>query len=153
MTRPILLSDISKLKIVLDNCDLFPSEYLDPMIAPYLNGNEKNHYWFTYELEEDLVAIAYCAPMQLTDRTYNLYAIGIHNDFQRKGIGTELITHIENILLRDNQRILIVETSSSDNQSGARKFYTKLGYTNEAKIRDFWEEGDDKIVFWKKLNE
>lgn len=122
MTRAITSKDITHLKTVLDNCDLFPSEYLDAMIEPYLNGNIEKHYWLTHEEESKLVAIAFCAPMELTDRTYNLYAIGIHNDFQRKGIGSKLINDIENKLKEDKQRLLIVETSSTDNQKGARNF-------------------------------
>ena len=29
----------------------------------------------------------------------------------------------------------------------------KRNYTQEAIIRDFWKEGDDKVIFWKKLTE
>ena len=33
-----------------------------------------------------------------------------------------------------------------------REFYIKKNYTKEATLRDFWSEGDDKVIFWKKLN-
>lgn len=44
-----------------------------------------------------------------------------------------------------------VETSSDDAQMGARKFYKKIGYVQMAVIKDFWNDGEDKIVFWKRL--
>jgi ribosomal protein S18 acetylase RimI-like enzyme len=59
--------------------------------------------------------------------------------------------YIEQLLKHKDCRILIVETSSDDAQIGARKFYNKIGYIQEAVIRDFWKDGEDKMVFWKKL--
>ena len=34
-----------------------------------------------------------------------------------------------------------------------RKFYEQLGYTKEAVIREFWQKGEDKVIFWKKLED
>ncbi len=59
--------------------------------------------------------------------------------------------YIEDQLRANGHRILIVETSSSEDQSAARSLYLKSGYTHEATIRDFWDDGEDKIVFLKKL--
>ena len=56
------------------------------------------------------------------------------------------------LLQQQGARILIVDTSGADNFQLTRQFYENLNYTKEAVIRDFWEEGDDKVVFWKKLN-
>jgi ribosomal protein S18 acetylase RimI-like enzyme len=78
-------------------------------------------------------------------------AIGVIKDSQRNGVATEMMNYIEQHLKQKDGRILIVETSSDDAQIGARKFYEKIGYTQMAVIKDFWNEGEDKIVFWKKL--
>ena len=43
MIREIIKSDISSLKNVLDNCDLFPSEYLEDMLSDYLTNSETEH--------------------------------------------------------------------------------------------------------------
>ena len=87
----------------------------------------------------------------MTDRTFNLYAIGVQKDLQRKGIGQQMMHFIEDDLRSNGNRVLIVETSSLPEFDSTRAFYLKLSYTKEATIRDFWKEGDDKIVFWKKL--
>jgi ribosomal protein S18 acetylase RimI-like enzyme len=149
--RPVISKDIDDLKIVIDSSELFPSEYLDEMIADYFNNSESQEIWFTYVDKNKPVAIGYCVPEKLTDGTYNLLAIGVDRSNQRTGIASEMMIYIEHYLKNKNARILIVETSSDDAQTGARNFYQKIGYTREAVIRDFWKEGEDKIVYWKKL--
>jgi ribosomal protein S18 acetylase RimI-like enzyme len=149
--RPVTKSDIDGLKKVVDSSALFPSEYLDEMISDYFNNPETQEIWFTYIDNDIQVAIGYCVPEKLTDGTYNLLALGVSQDFQRKGIASQMMNYIEQQLKQKDGRILIVETSSDDAQIGARQFYHKIGYTQAAVIKDFWKDGEDKIVFWKKL--
>ncbi len=149
--RYIRQTDLDNLKIVVDSCELFPSEYLDEMTSDFFNNPDTQDIWFTFTENNIPCAIGYCKPELLTDGTYNLLAIGVSQDFQRKGIAIEMMKFIENLLKQKNGRILIVETSSDDAQIGARNLYHKIGYTQIANIKDFWKEGEDKIVFWKKL--
>lgn len=144
-------SDIDGLKKVVDSSGLFPSEYLDEMISDYLNNADTQDIWFTYIDDNTPIAIGYCVPEKLTNGTYNLLAIGVSQDSHRNGVATKMMSYIEQQLKQKDGRILIVETSSDDAQIGARKFYEKIGYTQMAVIRDFWNDGEDKIVFWKKL--
>lgn len=149
--RPVLKSDIDCLKKVVDSSKLFPSEYLDEMISDYLNNPETQDIWFTNIYDNTPTAIGYCIPEKLTNGTYNLLAIAVSQDSQRSGVATEMMSYIERHLKQKNGRILIVETSNDDAQIGARKFYNKIGYTQMAVIKDFWNDGEDKIIFWKKL--
>ncbi|MBL7821753.1 MAG: GNAT family N-acetyltransferase [Saprospiraceae bacterium] len=149
--RPVLKSDIDGLKKVVDSSKLFPSEYLDEMISDYLNNPETQDIWFTNIYDNTPTAIGYCIPEKLTNGTYNLLAIAESQDSQRSGVATEMMSYIERHLKQKNGRILIVETSNDDAQIGARKFYNKIGYTQMAVIKDFWNDGEDKIIFWKKL--
>ncbi len=142
---------LEELKKVVDSSGLFPSEYLDDMIFDYLNNADTQDIWFTYIDSNIPTAIAYCVPEKLTNGTYNLLAIGVSQNSQRNGVATEMMRYIEQQLKQKDGRILIVETSSDDAQIGARKFYEKIGYTQMAVIKDFWNDGEDKIVFWKKL--
>lgn len=48
-------------------------------------------------------------------------------------------------------RVLLVETSGLPSFAHTRAFYHACGYHEEARIRDFYRAGDDKIVFWKAL--
>ena len=71
---------------------------------------------------------------------------------QGRGNGAELVGRLEESLRARGQRVLIVDTSSSDEFAATRRFYKANGYTEEARIRDYWDAGDDKIVFWKSLS-
>ncbi|MCZ8286804.1 MAG: N-acetyltransferase [Bacteroidia bacterium] len=149
--RKVVASDISDLKIVLDSSNLFPSEFLDGMISEYLNDPNTEEIWFTGINDGIAVALGYCVPEKLTDGTYNLLAIAVKGELQRNGVGKKMMTFVENLLVQNGKRLLIVETSSEDHYELARNFYEKIGYTREATVRDFWKEGDSKIIYRKKL--
>lgn len=149
--RPIIIADIDELKKVVDSCQLFPSEYLDEMIADYFNNAETEELWFTCLIDEKPVAIGYCVPEKLTEGTYNLLAIGVSQNAQRNGVASAMMEYIERALKDKEGRLLIVETSNVSAQEGARKFYHKIGYKQVAVIEDFWKEGEDKMIFLKKL--
>ncbi len=150
--RKVQVQDIPGLKEVLDSSELFPSEYLDDMISDYFNNNDSTDIWFTCIDNNTPIALGYCAPEKLTNGTYNLYAIAVRKDLQGQGVGERMMNFIEKLLTDSGNRILIVETSSIDHYTLTRKFYNKLGYRQEAVIKDFWNEGEDKVIFWKKLN-
>jgi len=152
-TRKVMADDVPALKAILDSSGLFPSEYLDDMIAPYLSGADSEAIWFVATDEQrQPTGFGYCVPEQLTNGTFNLLAIAVHKPLQGSGIGKQLMAYIENHLTEQGKRILIVETSGSDQFVLTRTFYIKNGYTAMATIKDFWNEGEDKIIFWKKLN-
>ncbi len=149
--RKVTNNDLPYLEQVLNTIELFPAEMLEDMIADYFNNPETEEIWFTAIHDGTPCAIGYCAPEKLTDRNYNLYAIGVRQDLQGKGIGQAMMQFIENYLRDHGNRILIVDTSSTPEYDLTRAFYLKIGYTQEAVIRDFWKDGDDKVTFWKKL--
>ncbi len=151
--RPTVSTDVIDLKKVLDTIELFPSEMLDGMIADYFNNPESEQIWFTAVIDDVPIALGYCAPEMLTEGTFNLYAIGVKSDFQGKGIGHRMMTYLEKQLTLAGHRILIVETSGGPDLALTRKFYENLNYQKEAVIRDFWSEGEDKVIYWKKLNQ
>lgn len=148
--RPILPPDLPALKAVIGSNGLFPPDLLDEMTADYFAKNNDTDHWITY-LAGQPVAVAYFAPERMTSGTYNLYLIAVDAQYQGTGIGARLLTYIEQFLLHRGGRILIVETSGLPAFERTRAFYLKCGYTQEARIREFYAPGEDKIVFWKSL--
>jgi ribosomal protein S18 acetylase RimI-like enzyme len=149
--RKIKHEDVEAIKKVIDAVALFPSELLDGMMADYFQNEMTEDIWITKEIDGVPVAVAYFAPEKLTNGTYNLYLIAIHNAYQGMGIGKQIMGYVEKYLKELGQRILIVETSGLPQFEMTRDFYIQCGYNKEAVIRDFYNEGEDKIVYWKKL--
>jgi hypothetical protein len=48
-------------------------------------------------------------------------------------------------------RMITVDTSGSQRYLPTRQFYEKLGYHNEACIKDFYSVGDDKVIYIKRI--
>ena len=150
--RSVLRSDIAKLKIVLDETQLFPSTMLDEMIEPFFEDAQCRAHWLTCDLDDQAVALLYCIPEMMTEGTWNVLAIAVKPEFQSHGIGEQMMSHIEQSLIASGEQTLIVETSSLPEYDRTRQFYQRIGYCREACIRDFYAKGEHKIVFWKSLN-
>ena len=122
------------------------------MLHSFLNDKECNDVWLTSEVNGNAIGFCFAALEKLTDGTWNMLAIAVHPSEQGNGVGGTIVRHLENYLIALNQRILIAETSGTEQFAQTRAFYRKSGYAEEARIRDFWASGDDKIVFWKALD-
>lgn len=155
MIRPVLPQDREALLALLEKTGLFDSESvqeISALLSDYFDSATKNdHVWITDD-DKGLVGVAYYAPERMTEGTWNLYLIAVHPDHQGKGRGTALLHAVEQALTRRGERLLLVETSGLESFERTRAFYRKCGYFEEARIRDFYVAGEDKIVFRKELS-
>jgi len=154
MIRLTTPDDVTDLLILAEASGLFePSqtEELVQMLDQHFNGETENQdLWFTDD-DNGVVGVAYVAPERMTEGTWNLYLIIIHPEYQRQGRGFALLRHVEQVLASRGERVLLVETSSLESFEYVRSFYRKSGYDEEARIREFYKAGDDKIIFRKAL--
>ncbi len=87
----------------------------------------------------------------LTDAVYDLYWIVVHPHSWNQGMGTALLLHAEEDLIRREARLLLIETSSLPSYAIPRAFYRKHGYREQARISDYYALGDHKLIFGKTL--
>jgi ribosomal protein S18 acetylase RimI-like enzyme len=155
MIRPITLDDTTALIALAEASGLFQpheTEVLRHMLAEYFGGEtDSQDLWLTDD-DDGLVGVAYVAPERMTEGTWNLYLIAIHPDRQRQGRGSALLSQVEQRLSERNERLLLVETAGTGSFEYVRTFYRNSGYEEEARIRDFYAAGTDKIVFRKVLS-
>ncbi len=148
--RPTKLQDIPALQIVLEGTMLFPPELLEDMFESAQTAKPQGLF-FTYEDNGVAIAFCYAAPEELTNGTWNMLAIAVLPSRQGNGYGAALTAHLEAVLKSQGHRIIIADTSGTDDFAQTRLFYQKNGYSLESRIRDFWDAGDDKVTFRKAL--
>lgn len=149
--RPSVSNDIPSLQHIAERTGLFPSDLLPDMMHGFLSEGDGNCLWLTCEEDSRITGFCYAVQEAFTDGTWNMLALAVLPDRQGNGIGRAIVATLEKLLRDKNNRVLIVDTSGSESFAGTRSFYQRCGYTEEARIRDYWGPGDDKIVFWKAL--
>ncbi|MEX0347904.1 MAG: GNAT family N-acetyltransferase [Paracoccaceae bacterium] len=144
-------SDIPPLQRVLQETGLFPPEMLPDMTDGFLSTTDPNDLWLTCLQEEEPIGLCYAVPEALAEGTWNMLALAVLPIWQGKGCGATIVQHLEEYLRAHDQRILIADTSGTEGFAATRAFYVRQGYEEEARIRDFWAPGDDKVTFRKAL--
>lgn len=157
MIRPATSDDINALLALTEATGLFEPHELEGfggMISEHLEGQREGQsetdFWVVDD-EDGLRGAAYYAPEAFSEGVWNLYFIGVHPTYQGKGRGSILLNYVEKALKEQGERLLLVETSGMGSFEKTRTFYRKNGYDEEARIRDFYKPGDDKVIFRKAL--
>lgn len=148
--RPPTRADLPALVSLINATGLFPEAMLHDMAAPFLAGGITDDLWQVID-DGTITGLSYAAPERMTDGTWNLLLIAVDPQRQRTGIGAALIELLEQLLIARGARLLLVETSGLPHFDGTRAFYQRLGYLQEARIANFYQAGEDKIVFTKAL--
>ena len=97
------------------------------------------------------IGFVYWAPAAMTDRSWVLYWIAVRRDLQALGSGARLLAFCEAEVLAAGGRMLLIETTSLPGYAPTRSFYKKHGYQGPSVIHDYYADGDDLLVFRKRL--
>lgn len=122
------------------------------LINEATNGNKDYKFIFVDD-EETGQTVAYSC-FGFIDGTiggFDLYWIVVHNKYRGCGIGKKLLEKTHEKVIEMGGRYLIAETSSIEKYFPTRNFYLQNGYISEARIKNFYRIGDDKIFFVKNL--
>ena len=155
MIRPTTTADTPHLLKLTEGTGVFKPheiEALNEVLSDYhAETHKQGHIAVTFEQNGNILGYAYYAPAAMTDRTWYLYWIAVKHDTHARGIGGKLLKHAEEDIRSRNGRVLFIETSSLPHYELTRKFYLKHGYEIAATLRDYYSDGDDMVVFRKKL--
>jgi ribosomal protein S18 acetylase RimI-like enzyme len=113
---------------------------------------DPSYRWLAIYSGESLAGVACYGETPGTDRTFDLYWIAVQSGSQGGGFGTRLLQEVERRITESGGRILVAETSSRSDYLAARSFYVARGYTEAARISDFFAPGDDRVAFTRRLD-
>jgi ribosomal protein S18 acetylase RimI-like enzyme len=120
--------------------------------AHFARSDDADERWWVF-VEKEVAGTAFARRVAATDRVWELTMLTVRPADQGRGFGRALIRHVEMVLRAARERLLVVQTSGSEAFTGARRFYRRLGYAEEARVRDFWADGDDMIILSKRLDD
>lgn len=152
MIRPVAFEDTKAVLELAGSSGLFSpdeQEEISARLHAYFQ-DQNGSLWIAYE-EQKLEGIAYCVQEPMTHGTWNILMLLVREASQGRGAGTALIQQTQRLLAEHNARMLIVETSGTEGFESTRRFYTKSGFVEVARIPNFYDAGDDKIIFSKLL--
>jgi ribosomal protein S18 acetylase RimI-like enzyme len=120
------------------------------LLDEHLAGDEDYRFIGAFAGDE-LIGYACWGPTPGTEGTWDLYWIVVARDQQGSGIGSTLLKHVEQKLVADGCRLVMVETSSRADYAPTRGFYEARGYTRTAVIPEYYAPGDDLVIYLKDL--
>ena len=116
----------------------------------YIGHGQSSGYIFDVHRHGGLTLGYICyGPTPLTIGTWDIYWLAVSPQHRRLGIARSLLAGAEEQIAEQGGRLIVIETSGTDEYRGTRRFYMACGYRRQATIRDFYAPGDD-LVFYAK---
>ena len=147
--------DILRVKEIIESTRFFYDHEVEiaaELVAERVAEGESSGYYFVFS-EVDGITVAYSCygPITMSKTSFDLYWIATHNDFRGKGIGRKLIVETCNQAGSMGCSIIIAETSGLEHYAPTRAFYLSNNFELEARLKDFYTMGDDKLFYTKKI--
>lgn len=151
----VLQKDIDSVRSIAEGTGFFNEEEVDvavELVEERLNKGIKSGYHFLFaEINKTLVGYTSYGKIACTDASYDLYWIIVNKDCQGFNIGKRLLKESEEKIKKLGGKRIYVETSSREQYVPTRQFYLKQHYIEEAVLKDFYKEGDSKVIYLKTI--
>jgi ribosomal protein S18 acetylase RimI-like enzyme len=154
--RPLLEKDRAKLLSVLIKTRAFTSAEMDvamELIDIVLKDQVQKDYQIDCMVDDQDLAIGYTChgPTPMAQGTFDLYWIAVDPDFQEQGAGSKLVGFLEEGVKARGGRMILADTSTVPQYEKTQRFYVKNGFQQVARIPDYYQPGNDRITFCRRL--
>jgi len=122
------------------------------LVDAFVANGEASGYEFRFAEQNGWVVGYICYGLiGCTLGSYDIYWIVVDRQSQGKGIGRLLLQEAEQDLVSRHARLVYIETSNKPQYEPTRQFYQRCGYNVAAVMKDFYDDGDDKVVLVRDL--
>jgi len=90
-------------------------------------------------------------PTPMTQGTFDLYWIAVDPGFQEQGVGSKLLSFLEEVVKAEGGRLILADTSTIPHYEKTQKFYLKNGFQEVARVLDYYHPGNDRVTFCRRL--
>lgn len=153
--RPIAPEDRAQLLRLVEQQDNFNSQEVEVAIEVIDDTLDptKSDYSILVALSEGQGVVGFICygDIPMTDRRFDLYWVAVAPALGRQGVGRLLLARMEAELRAQGPAKVYVDTSSTPGYDRARGFYEKNGYQVACVLHDFYRDGDDRVIYFKKL--
>jgi len=155
--RPTQETDAPRIHAILVATTMFTNAEIsvaDELIDSFLHQADQKDYIIHSALDQAsdaLVGYVCFGPTPATESTWDLYWIAVDPKQQGRGIGRQLLHFAEEQCRSMGAKLIIIETSSQPKYQPTQHFYTSNGYVVEARIKDFYAAGDDRLIYTQRF--
>jgi ribosomal protein S18 acetylase RimI-like enzyme len=146
--------EIAELIFSVENFNQAERDCAMELVDIYLDNENQKDYGFAVAETSPFKprAFACWGPVPLTQGTFDLYWIATHPNARSYGFGRALMTYIESNVREQGGRLLVAETSAKESYRKTIEFYQHLNFQEASRIPDFYDVGDDRLIFTKRLS-
>jgi ribosomal protein S18 acetylase RimI-like enzyme len=141
-------------EILRDTPEFKPPEVVvaEELIDSYLDDPSGSDYHvLVAEADSNVEGYICYGPTPLAEGTWDIYWVAVSRQKQDQGIGSALMRSAEKEIMKDQGRLVIIETSSTPLYEKTRRFHLGEGYEIVCRVPDFYTPGDDKLILQKRL--
>lgn len=147
--------DVNIVRRVTENTGFFSSPEVAvsvELVEAAMNQGTASGYSFLFAEHNGQTCGYTCyGPVPCASHSFDLYWIVVDADHQGHGIGGQLLTRTEQLILVAGGRQIYAETSSRRQYHPTRSFYRRTGFKQVARLMDFYAPGDSKVIYCKAL--
>ncbi len=144
-----LPTDPDRIRALVKSTGVFNEEEVEvagQLVDTTVDGSERYRFLFA-ERGGEIFGYTCFDRILLSDLSWDLFWIAVSPEMRGTGLALDLMARTAAVVRRKNGRFVFAETSSTAPYAPARGFYRKAGFEETAVFKDFYREGDDKVIY------